>query len=74
MAAKMGIPILANRKQHGQEQKSECKLAIAKLAIYVGYNPSAASRQRSVSGGIQDFLSRPDEQTAEKIQASRSGC
>ena len=70
MAARMGIPILANRKQHGQERKSQCKLAIAKLAIHVGYPPSAASRQRSVSGGIQDFLLRPDEQTAEKIRAS----
>jgi nucleotide-binding universal stress UspA family protein len=66
----MGIPILANRKQHGQERKSQCKLTIAKLAIHVGYPPSAASRQRSVSGGIQDFLLRPNEQTAEKIRAS----
>jgi pilus assembly protein CpaB len=70
MAARMGIPILANRKQHGQERKSQCKLTIAKLAIHVGYPPSAASRQRSVSGGIQDFLLRPNEQTAEKIRAS----
>ena len=70
LMARIGIPILANRKQHGQERKSQCKLAIAKLAIHVGYPPSAASRQRSVSGGIQDFLLRPDEQTAEKIRAS----
>ena len=40
--AKMGIPNLTIRKRRGQEWQSRCKLAMLKLAIYVGYTAPSA--------------------------------
>ena len=45
--AKMGIPNLAHRRRHGQEGQSRCKLAMPKLAIYVGYHRPVSMRQPS---------------------------
>ena len=45
--AKMGIPNLAHRRRHGQEGQSRCKLAMPKLAIYVGHHRPVSMRQPS---------------------------
>ena len=52
----MGIPNLAHRRRHGQEWQSRCKLAMSKLAIYVGYHwpvsmwqPTGRSRRIAVA-------------------------
>jgi hypothetical protein len=43
----MGIPNLAHRRRHGQEWQSRCKLAMPKLAIYVGHHRAVSMRQPS---------------------------
>jgi hypothetical protein len=65
--AKMDIPNLAHRRRHGQEGQSRCKLAMPKLAIYVGcHRPVrqheatereiAADRRRYPSGVSRGLL------------------
>ena len=45
--ARMGIPNRAYRRRHGQEGQSRCKLAMPKLAIYVGCHRPVSMRQPS---------------------------
>src|SRR3954453_15060181 len=45
--ARMGIPNLAHRRRHGQEWQRRCKLAMPKLAIYVGHHWAVSMRQPS---------------------------
>jgi hypothetical protein len=45
--AKMGVPNLAHRRRHGQEGQRRCKLAMSKLAIYVGCHRPVSMRQPS---------------------------